>query len=495
MLKYYNRHFSPYFIQRLRAIIDISSVEECHVINRLIDMGLQPLDTSQEYCAFSISGNELTYCDRLQAAKPDGSNISDIRSGELALFETSIVYVHSFSGNFAKCYFFKGLDSLYDLSGIMYNMITYSSLESLSYDTKACWISNLRRSTPLSKSKSKIKEFCDVPDTVWESIMHKLHTYDEEEEMVFEMVSGSKIHDYYLEEEFSDKIIGSSTLAMSCMRNVDQHYLYFYGDNPEVCKLAVMSDSNGVVARAICWLTQVGWSYGKIISGGNYYATMLKGYMSEQGIEAIGEHAHYVKIANGDYSYYPYVDVMQFLYYIQGQWILCNKSTAINALYGADVSNRVTPLILEECDVQHYYGRNHCICSIDMTYYPQEDCSRINGKHYHNRHVVTTGNSKMLRATSTKSRYGCYYNDDNKILFNGIFVNKDHIVTDFYGNKQHDSQCVVTAQGMVHKNDINLIYSHVTSKWLLKQYAEQTIYGWLPKAKVSLEMDIMFQTV
>jgi aerobic-type carbon monoxide dehydrogenase small subunit (CoxS/CutS family) len=130
-----------------------------------------------------------------------------------------------------------------------------------------------------------------------------------------------------------------------------------------------------------------------------------------------------------------------------------------------------------------------------MTYYPQEDCSRINGKHYHNRHVVESGGTKILRSTATKSRYGCYYNEDNRVLFNGVFVNQQHVVTDIYGNKQHDSQCVVTAQGFVHKNDINLIYSHVLSKWMLKQHAEQTLYGWLPKAKVSLEMDIMFQTV
>jgi hypothetical protein len=86
----------------------------------------------------------------------------------------------------------------------------------------------------------------------------------------FDIVEGEKISELYSYVNYNSM---EGTLGNSCMADVSDYYFYMYVKNPDVCKLVVLYDDNGVVSksgenikytsskikgRALLWTTRVG---------------------------------------------------------------------------------------------------------------------------------------------------------------------------------------------------------------------------------------------
>lgn len=158
----------------------------------------------------------------------------------------------------------------------------------------------------------------------------------------FDIVGGKKIAHWYWHENY---VSGSGSLNNSCMAEVDEDYLDIYSYNSQ-CKLVILYSDNGEIkdgkytsntikGRALLWEGKMdgfgdvtfmdriytvndsdvelfkqfaeknGWWYKK--SQTMYPdSTLTDGKVSKDGIVR-------VKLSDGDWSYYPYMDTMCFL--------------------------------------------------------------------------------------------------------------------------------------------------------------------------------------
>lgn len=287
-------------------------------------------------------------------------------------------------------------------------------------------------------------------------------------------IVGKAILQYYFQDSFSDEIESSSQLANSCMkdRSLYEENMGLYTDNTDVVKLAVLQNDNGVLARTICWLTNKGWRYFNIVDGGASYRNELRELLNELDIKK-GNDKCYVVLQYGEYSLYPYVDGIQDLYYINGRWILASSSKPIEDEY-------VEPFPLD-CLSHTSFKSCFIVCSISNTAYNEKYIRDVAGTKCHVRYTVEQDNVVMFR-TPLKSIMGCYYNTHNMAYLEceNCTVNKDMIITDIHGVKQHVSQCYKLHDGSYARKDSKHIrYSSVLSAWLSSWV--KTAFGYMPK--------------
>lgn len=145
------------------------------------------------------------------------------------------------------------------------------------------------------------------------------------EASTFELVSGEDMVKYYLETSFVDKkdYGGHDSLHGSCMRKKEcASYFGLYTNNPEVCSLLVMLDSEGrTMGRALIWTLEDGKRYmdriycvdsntniGKFHDWGK-----SNGIEYYQNIQPTLPPGSVVEVKPETYEKYPYLDT--FCYY------------------------------------------------------------------------------------------------------------------------------------------------------------------------------------
>lgn len=139
------------------------------------------------------------------------------------------------------------------------------------------------------------------------------------------IVSGEDIRKWYL---FSNYYNDKGQLGASCMRYERcQKYLDIYVDNPDVCQLIILKQDDKLIGRALLWTDIDGKKYMDrvYISKDSYVSIFNKYFKSIKDSKFINYEDINIKIGNKDYDYYPYLDSLRYLKYIDGYAILSNK--------------------------------------------------------------------------------------------------------------------------------------------------------------------------
>lgn len=150
----------------------------------------------------------------------------------------------------------------------------------------------------------------------------------------FHIVSGEDIKYYYNEDTYETK---KGQLGCSCMRKKDcQSYLSIYTDNPDVCKMLVLTgdkkDSGKlgkkIIGRALLWTLTDGSLYmDRIYTNNDAAIKIFEKWAKDNNYKNYvynNPDLLSVKIKAKDYGKYPYMDT--FEYYLIQKGILTNHS-------------------------------------------------------------------------------------------------------------------------------------------------------------------------
>jgi len=140
----------------------------------------------------------------------------------------------------------------------------------------------------------------------------------------FEIVKGEDIRYWYLEDRY-DEVRGQ--LGKSCMRKeYCQPYLDIYVQNPDVCSLLILKNSEGdkIVGRAIVWTISNGDLEGRQVMDRIYTIEdsdigLFDTYAKEHNIlRNSSVYSQSINVKKGRYDYYPYMDTFCYLDYEKG---------------------------------------------------------------------------------------------------------------------------------------------------------------------------------
>jgi hypothetical protein len=155
---------------------------------------------------------------------------------------------------------------------------------------------------------------------------------------LFEIVEGKDIGYWYSYENYL-KYGGS--LGTSCMRSVPKSYFQIYMENPDVCKLVILKseeDDSKLVARALLWKLTDGKNFlDRIYTIDHADIQLFRDWAKENGIYAKYSNDNSdtssvfdldgsrldldkleVKVREGRYDYYPYLDTLKYLNWEEG---------------------------------------------------------------------------------------------------------------------------------------------------------------------------------
>jgi len=121
----------------------------------------------------------------------------------------------------------------------------------------------------------------------------------------FEIVKGEDIRYWYLVDNY-DEIRGQ--LGSSCMRYEKcQPYFDIYVQNPDVCSLLILKNGDKLIGRALLWVLTDGKKFmDRIYTIDDSDKKLFESYGDENGFLRDGRHE--VKVKEGRYDYYPYMD-------------------------------------------------------------------------------------------------------------------------------------------------------------------------------------------
>ena len=140
----------------------------------------------------------------------------------------------------------------------------------------------------------------------------------------FEIVKGEDIRYWYLEDRY-EEVRGQ--LGKSCMRKeYCQPYLDIYVQNPDVCSLLILKNSEGdkIVGRAIVWTISNGDLEGRQVMDRIYTIEdsdmgLFDTYAKEHNIlRNSSVYSQSINVKKGRYKYYPYMDTFCYLDYEKG---------------------------------------------------------------------------------------------------------------------------------------------------------------------------------
>lgn len=158
-----------------------------------------------------------------------------------------------------------------------------------------------------SITESDIEKFVNILSA---KINHKNNMFD-----FMEVVEGEDIRKWYLEYNY-DSIKGD--LGNSCMKHSKcQDYFDIYIENPEVCKLLILKNSNGdkIQARALLWQTIEGdLVMDRIYAYKNSLEDLFKHWADKNGYKhsITIDDKYTVAIKNLPYDYFPYMDTFSY---------------------------------------------------------------------------------------------------------------------------------------------------------------------------------------
>jgi hypothetical protein len=140
----------------------------------------------------------------------------------------------------------------------------------------------------------------------------------------FELVKGEDIRYWYLEDRYEEV---SGQLGNSCMRYARcQSYLDIYVENPESCSLLILkgNDPDKIVGRALIWTIHegpgvVGRKFmDRIYTIKDSDKLLFEAYAKENNILRSVSHTYKIKVKEGRYDYYPYMDTLTSYDYEKG---------------------------------------------------------------------------------------------------------------------------------------------------------------------------------
>lgn len=140
----------------------------------------------------------------------------------------------------------------------------------------------------------------------------------------YKIVEGEDIRKYYHYETYAQD---SGNLGGSCMRGAGaQKFLDIYVKNPDHCKMAVMFDDRGVVARSLLWYPNADKSlvyFDRIYSIDSKTEMAMHKYLTNRrkfkilsdknSIKPTEKVELRIKLKNLDFKYYPYVDTVRWI--------------------------------------------------------------------------------------------------------------------------------------------------------------------------------------
>ena len=140
----------------------------------------------------------------------------------------------------------------------------------------------------------------------------------------FELVKGEDIRYWYLEDRYEEV---SGQLGNSCMRYTKcQKYLDIYVENPESCSLLILKGEtpDKIVGRALIWTIHDGPGVAgrkfmdRIYTIKDSDRLLFEAYAKENDIMRSVNHAYRIKVKEGRYDYYPYMDTLTCYDYEKG---------------------------------------------------------------------------------------------------------------------------------------------------------------------------------
>jgi hypothetical protein len=140
----------------------------------------------------------------------------------------------------------------------------------------------------------------------------------------FELVKGEDIRYWYLEDRYEEV---SGQLGNSCMRYKRcQSYLDIYVENPESCSLLILkgNDPDKIAGRALIWTIHegpgvVGRKFmDRIYTIKDSDKLLFEAYAKENNILRSVSHTYKIKVKEGRYDYYPYMDTLTSYDYEKG---------------------------------------------------------------------------------------------------------------------------------------------------------------------------------
>jgi hypothetical protein len=140
----------------------------------------------------------------------------------------------------------------------------------------------------------------------------------------FELVKGEDIRYWYLEDRYEEV---SGQLGNSCMRYARcQKYLDIYVENPESCNLLILkgNDPDKIAGRALIWTIHEGPGVAgrrfmdRIYTIKDSDRILFGAYAKENDILRSQSYTYKIKVKEGRYDYYPYMDTLTCYDYEKG---------------------------------------------------------------------------------------------------------------------------------------------------------------------------------
>jgi hypothetical protein len=140
----------------------------------------------------------------------------------------------------------------------------------------------------------------------------------------FELVKGEDIRYWYLEDRYEEV---SGQLGNSCMRYKRcQEYLDIYVENPESCSLLILKGEtpDKIVGRALIWTIHDGPGVAgrkfmdRVYMINDSDKLLFEAYAKEHDIVRSVNHTYKIKVKEGRYDYYPYMDTLTSYDYENG---------------------------------------------------------------------------------------------------------------------------------------------------------------------------------
>jgi hypothetical protein len=258
------------------------------------------------------------------------------------------------------------------------------------------------------------------------------------------IVSGEKIRECYLEDNYSKLLGKDSNLFSSCMRYEScQEYLDIYCDN-DVCSLLVAFDFQGkVLGRALLWKLREGMAMDTIYSNESLFQAFIKWaidnkyyYKSSQSCHHHyfdmfdnnnrGRVSSYVRLSHFDYSYYPYMDS---LYNLSDNGVLSNDGEDWRTLRQTDGGFE------DNCIVYDSFSGED-VREEDCSYLSYRYLGRVFEGYCHERNVVETYNGEFVYYEHTEEGWKAgravviLTDDEDFYCVNDEYHHIDDLVTD-----------------------------------------------------------------
>jgi len=187
----------------------------------------------------------------------------------------------------------------------------------------------------------------------------------------FVLVKGEDIRYWYLEDRY-EEVRGH--LGNSCMRKAHcQEFLDIYVQNPESCSLVILKseDPEKIIGRALVWTLTDGRRFmDRIYTIVDSDRARFQSYAKEHDILTNFSTDYKVKIKEGRYNKYPYMDTFLFLDYEEG------------ILYSSEDMSKDWRLKLQETDGTASDNSGRVWCEYHGEYIDEDDaryCEDVDG--------------------------------------------------------------------------------------------------------------------